>query len=157
MQANDSSGLDQVNRAKLLEVFTMLDRNGSMQIDQREIGYLMNKLLGRQVDEMVLAEIMSEVCDSDAPGVGIDFDTFCKVLGPIIQNSSEDALNQMAFKAIDSDGSGCVSTAELAPLMSAVAGGMAESKVKEVLELAAGADGKMRYADFVKQVTEPKK
>lgn len=150
MQAPD---VDPVMRAKLMEVFTMLDRNGSMQLDQREVGYLLNKLLGNNLDEMTLAEIMSEICDSDSPGVGIDFDMFVKAMAPVLSASPEE-LNQRAFQALDADGSGCIATAELAPLMSAVAGNMAESKVHEVLQLAAGPDGKMRYADFARQVTE---
>ena len=32
-------------RQALLDVFSVLDRNGSMQIDQKEIGFLMNKML----------------------------------------------------------------------------------------------------------------
>ena len=94
------AAVDPELKAQLMQVFTMLDRNGSMQIDQREVGYLLNKLLGRQVDEMTLSEIMSEICDSDAPGVGIDFESFCKALGPILSGSSEDDLNKRAFEAM---------------------------------------------------------
>ena len=86
-------------KATLLEVFSMLDRSGTTQIDMREVGYLLNKLCGRNLDEMVLSEIMSEVCDSDAPGQGIDFDSFCAALGPIL-GESEEELNKRAFSAM---------------------------------------------------------
>ena len=154
--APGTGAVDAATREKLMGVFTMLDRNGSLTIDQREIGFLMNKLLNRNLDEMVLSEIMSEVCDSDAPGVGVDFESFVNALGPIIQGASEEELNKKAFSALDADGSGCISTSELAPLMSAVAGtNLPASQVSEVLALAAGADGKLRYPDFVRAVKEP--
>ena len=140
----------------LLEVFTMLDRNGSQQIDMKEVGYLMNKLLGRNLDEMVLGEIMSEICNSDAPGVGIDFENFCKAMAPVLVGASEEDLNKIAFRSMDSDGSGCISMMELAPLMTCVAGTMPESKVKEVLTLTAGKDGKIRYEDYARQFAPPK-
>ena len=189
------AAVDPELKAQLMQVFTMLDRNGSMQIDQREVGYLLNKLLGRQVDEMTLSEIMSEICDSDAPGVGIDFESFCKALGPILSGSSEDDLNKRAFEAMcvaaaaffhrtmtrvfeffhasrvlrracrlcspvashlrrDADGSGCITAAELAPIMTTVAGAMPESQVNQILQVSAGADGKLRYPDYVKAVSK---
>ena len=157
MQGPSSTTADALSpdvKKQLMDVFTMLDRTGSLQIGQREILYLLNKLLGKNCDEMLVSEIMSELLDSDAPGVGIDFETFCKALGPVIANASEDKLNDRAFAAIDADGSGCINTVELAPLMSAVAGNMPDSKVKEVLDLAAGKDGKMRKPDFIKAVTK---
>ena len=114
--------------------------------------------MGGNLDEMQLAEIMSEVCDSDAPGVGIDFDSFCAALAPVIDGKSDDELNQMAFAAMDADKSKCISGAELQPLMSTVAGAnLPDSQVKQVLELASGADGKIRYEDYVRAVTDPKK
>jgi len=134
-------------REALLHVFTMLDRSGTTQIDQREVGFLMNKLLNRNLDEMAISEIMSEICDSDAPGVGIDFDSFLKALGPVISKSSEDELDRKAFAAMDADNSGCISAPELAPLMSQVAGHkMPDSQVKQVLELAAGVCSPARTA-----------
>ena len=155
--AEPSASVDPAVRAQLLAVFSMLDRSGTHQIDQREVGYLMNRLLGRNLDEMVLSEIMSEVCDSDAPGVGIDFEAFVKTMGPVIAGATDDQLNQRAFAAMDADASGCISAPELAPLMSAVAGmKLPESQVKQVLDLAAGPDGTIRYADYARAVAPPK-
>ena len=57
----------------------------------------------------------------------------------------------------DADGSGTVSVAELQPLMSLVAGAqLPESRVKDILSLAAGADGQLRYEDFARAVKDPK-
>jgi len=138
-----AAAVDDATKAKLMEVFTTLDRNGSLQIDQREVEKLVNKLLNRNMDDMAIAEIMSEINDSDAPGQGIDFDSFVRALAPVA-SASEAELNDMAFTAMDADGSGCISVAELSPLMSAVAGGMSEASIKTALELAAGKDGKLR-------------
>ena len=142
-------------KAQLLKVFSMLDRNGSLQIDLKEVGHLMNKLLGFNKDEMAISEIMTEICDSDAPGSAIDFEAFCKALGPVIAAASEEELNKRAFEAMDSDGSKCISATELAPLMSNVAGSrITEKEVDQVLEISAGKDGKIRYEDYVRAVTQ---
>ena len=45
-------------REQLLRVFSILDRSGSQQIDQRGVGFLLNKLFNRNMDEMSLAEVM---------------------------------------------------------------------------------------------------
>ena len=61
-------------------------------------------------------------------------------------------------EATKNDKSKCISGAELQPLMSTVAGAnLPDSQVKQVLELASGADGKIRYEDYVRAVTDPKK
>ena len=101
------------------------------------------------------SEIMSEVCDSDAPGVNLDFETFCKSLGPVLQNTSVDELDKRAFEAMDADGSGTIDAKELAPLMSLVAGQrMTNAQAEEVLALSAGSDGKVRFEHFRKAVAD---
>ena len=42
-------------RQALLDVFSVLDRNGSMQIDQKEIGFLMNKMLHFNLTELEIS------------------------------------------------------------------------------------------------------
>ena len=42
-----AAAVDDATKAKLMEVFTTLDRNGSLQIDQREVEKLVNKLLNK--------------------------------------------------------------------------------------------------------------
>lgn len=151
----EAPSLSPAHEATLREVFSTLDRNGSMSLELKEIGILMNKWLGKNLDDPQLMEIMTEVCDSDAPGLTMDFDTFCKAMAPVMANSAEE-INKRAFATLDSDGSGCVSATELAPLMSAMAGGkMTTPQVQEVLGMYAGADGKVRYEDFVRAVTAP--
>ena len=137
----------------LLNAFTTLDKSGSMQLELKDITRLMNTMLNSDMDEMTLAEIMSEVCDSDAPGVAIDFESFCKAMGPVFASCSEEELAKRAFTAMDVDGSGCISATELRPLMSAVAGTrMTMVQADEVLGLSAGNDGKVRYQDYAKTV-----
>jgi Ca2+-binding EF-hand superfamily protein len=136
-------------REQLLAVFTILDRNDEQKIDIKGLGFLMNKMLGQKMDDMQLGEILGEVCDSDATGVSIDFDSFCRSLGPVIANASAEELNRKAFEAMDADKSGCISREELAPLMSLAAGEkLSKRQVDEVLTISAGADGKVRFDDF---------
>ena len=151
-------------RQALLDVFSVLDRNGSMQIDQKEIGFLMNKMLHFNLTELEISEIMSEVCDSDAPGVGIDFDMFVKALGPALSACSEEELNKLAFEALDEHKTGTLSMGDVAPVMSAVAGAnvarartkLPASHVTEVVSLASSG-GPITFDDFCKVVTEEKK
>jgi len=137
----------------LLNAFTALDKSGSMQLEVKDIGRLMNTMFSSQMDDMQLAEIMSEICDSDAPGVAIDFESFCKAMGPVLTSLSDEEVTKRAFAAMDADGSGCISATELAPLMSTVSGTrMREQQVKDVLALTAQKDGKVRYDDYAKAV-----
>lgn len=138
-------------KEQLLHAFTVLDREHTGSLNVRDITRLMNGMLNSNLDELTLAEIMSEVCDSDAPGVAIDFESFCKAIAPALTSCSEEELSKRAFAAMDADGSGCISAAELRPLMSAVAGTrMSQQQTTDVLALAAGKDGKVRYDDYVK-------
>ena len=62
-------------------------------------------------------------------------------------------INKRAFAAMDVDNSGCISASELRPLMSAVAGTkMTQQQADDVLSIAAGSDGKVRYEDFVRAI-----
>ena len=140
-------------REQLLSVFSMLDRNGSGDIELKEIGFLMNKLLGQKKDDDQLMEILSEIADSDVPGASINFDMFCKALGPVMMGSTEDELDQMAFQALDADKSGCINAAELGPIMAHVAGSkLTQQQVGMVLDLTSGQDGKLRYEDFKRAI-----
>jgi len=151
----EEPSLSPAHEAALRDVFATLDRNGSMSLELKEIGILMNKWLGKNLDDPLLMEIMTEICDSDAPGVTMDFDTFCKAMAPVMA-TSPDEINKRAFAALDTDGSGCISATELAPLMSAMAGGkMSAQQVQAVLAMYAGPDGKVRYDDFVRAVNAP--
>jgi Ca2+-binding EF-hand superfamily protein len=139
----------------LLKAFTILDREGSGSLSQRDITRLMNTMLKSDLDEMTLAEIMSEVCDSDTAGVGVTFDMFCKAVGPVIASCSEEEISKRAFAAMDADGSGCISATELRPLMSAVAGTkLTTQQADDVLQLAAGKDGKVRYKEYQAATTK---
>lgn len=136
-----------------MQAFSMLDTDDTGVLSTKDITRLMNRLMGRKLDEMQIAEIMSEICNSDAPGVTIDFDTFYASLKPVF-DAGEDELNAKAFAAMDLDKSGHIDAKELAPLMSHVAGQkLTQTQVDNVLSLSA-ADGKVKYADYVK-VTKP--
>ena len=143
--------LDPAIRSSLLDVFTVLDVNQSGSIDQKEIGRLLNKMLGRNVDEMTCGEIVAEICDNDGPSAEVDFETFCTAMGPVLSSCSEEDITKRAFAVMDADDSGNISVAELKPLMSAVAGTkLTMEAAEEILKFSAGADGTVRYADYVK-------
>jgi Ca2+-binding EF-hand superfamily protein len=63
-----SAKLTKAQEQELLNVFVMMDKNGSEGVEIKELNYLMCKLLGQEVDELTLSEILSELTDSDAPG-----------------------------------------------------------------------------------------
>ena len=143
--------VDPATRSVLLDVFTAMDVNQRGALDQKEIGRLLNKLLGRNVDEMTCGEIVAEVCNSDSASATIDFETFCAAIAPLLSSFSEAEITKRAFAVMDADGSGCISATELKPLMSAVAGTkLTMEAAEEILKFSAGADGTVRYADYVK-------
>lgn len=148
-----SDTLPPAAKEQLLHAFTILDRDGTYSLSVKDITRLMNNMLASKLDEMTVAEIMSEVADSDAPGVTIDFESFCKAIAPALTSCSEEEINKRAFAAMDVDNSGCISASELRPLMSAVAGTkMTQQQADDVLSIAAGSDGKVRYEDFVRAI-----
>ena len=138
-----------------MKAFTMLDSEDAGSLGVKEITRLMNKLLNRKMDEMQIAEIMSEICDSDAPGVTIDFERFLASLRPALEGTEEE-LNKKAFAAMDADKSGTIDAKELSNLMSHVAGQrLTTTQVENVLQISSGGDGKVRYEDYVKVTKDP--
>ena len=145
-----SAKLTTAQEQELMHVFVMMDKNGSGGVEIRELNYLMCKLLGQEVDELTLSEILSELTDSDAPGRFISFHTFKEYMGPIIANINVDDMCNRAFKALDKDGSGSISVSELRPILSATAGSkLSEAQVDSVLKVAAGSDGTVRLKDYM--------
>jgi len=139
----------------LMEVFQMLDRNGSGSVELKELHMLLNKLLNRNIDEMTMGEIMAEITDSDQAGAELDFAMLCKVMKPVLEEPPEQ-LDERAFKCLDKDGSGRISTEELKPLMSVAAGeALTNEQTRDILRFSGGDDGKISLADF-RRVTSSK-
>ena len=139
-------------------VFAMLDKNGTGQLEVKDLAYLLNKLLKRDLDDMTLGEILSEITDSDTPGQMITFDLFCKALGPTLKGLTSDEVIKRGFQVMDKDGSGRICAAELGPLMSATAGAkLRDAQIDEVLKIAAGADGTVQLADYKRVIDESDK
>lgn len=146
--------LSQEKREELQGAFALLDKNGSGKLEVREIGVLLNKLLNRDIDEIMLGEIVSEITDSDSLESFITYDMFEKALAPVIANISDDEFTKRAFMVMDKDGDGHISGKELAPLMSSVAGKkLRDAQVDEILKLTAGDDGTIQLADYSKVVS----
>ena len=142
-------------RDQLMKAFSMLDTDDTGSLGMKEITRLMNKLLNRKMDEMQIAEIMSEICDSDAPGVTIDFERFLASLRPAMEGSEED-LAKKAFLAMDADKSGILEARELSSLMSHVAGQkLTTSQVESVLQISSSGDGKVKLDDYMKVSKDP--
>ena len=78
-----------------MQAFSMLDTDDTGVLSAKDITRLMNRLMGRKLDEMQIAEIMSEICNSDAPGVTIDFETFYASLKPVF-DAGEDGRQRLA-------------------------------------------------------------
>lgn len=116
---------------------------------------LLNKLLNRNIDEMTMGEIMAEITDSDMAGAELDFGMLCKVMKPVLEEPAEQ-LDERAFKCLDKDGSGRISTDELKPLMSVAAGdALTNEQTRDILRFSGGDDGKISLQDF-RRVTSSK-
>lgn len=145
--------LTEEHKEQLLCTFSMLDKNGSGQLEIKELNYLLCKLLNKQLDEVTLGEIVTEITDSDAPGIVITYDLFVKALEPVLSSISTDERTVRAFNVMDSDGDGNISGTELSPLMSAVAGiKLKEYQVEDIMSQTAGSDGTIKLADYKKVI-----
>jgi Ca2+-binding EF-hand superfamily protein len=148
-----AAALDPAVKETLREAFDVIDKSNTGSLGVKEIGNLLNKMLGRNVDEVTLGEIISEICDTDTTTSGVNFDSFCSAIGPLL-SLGEDEIAKRAFSAMDKDVSGSIETRELCPLMSAVAGTkLLKEQADDILGFSAGADGKVSLADF-KRVTK---
>ena len=138
---------------QLQSTFSMLDKNGSGTLEIKELNYLLCKLLNKQLDEVTLGEIVSEITDSDASGDGITYELFVKALEPILSSISPDEAAVRSFNVMDHDGDGNIAGKELAPLMSAVAGiKLKEHQVEDIMSSTGGPDGTIKLADYKRVV-----
>ena len=146
--------MDAVTRGKLQEVFAMLDVDDHHAIASKDVSRLLNKLLGREIDDLTVAEIIAELTDSDSSSNEMEPEQFYKAMASVFKDSTPEERTKRAFGIMDKDGSGTVDVSELAPLMSAVAGQkLKAAEVEDVLKYAAP-NGKLTLADYARATSE---
>ncbi|KAJ8264770.1 hypothetical protein GJAV_G00154970 [Gymnothorax javanicus] len=94
------------------QAFSQFDKDGSGTITTKELGTVMRSL-GHNPTE---AQLQAMISKADTSGNGtVDFPEFLNMVGMMRQD--RDAQLREAFKALDKDGSGYISVAEVQAVM----------------------------------------
>jgi len=134
------------------ESFSSVDKANSNKIHTNELNAVM-KHLGQDLSANELKDLTHE-CDPKGTG-SVDFDMFLGAMSRILKESenAEEVVN--SFKILDKDGKGVVSSAELKQVIQSLNEKLSPSDVEELIKEADPKhEGKIAYADFVKQLSK---
>ena len=141
---------EQLSEEQIIEfkdAFSLFDKNGDGKITTKELGTVMRSL-GSNPTEAELQDLISEV-DTDRSGT-IDFPEFLTVMAGTMNNSYNEKEIREAFRAIDRDGNGFISVAELRHTMTKLDEKISDEEVDEIIKEAdLDKDGQVNYEEFL--------
>ncbi|XP_077867089.1 neo-calmodulin-like isoform X2 [Saccoglossus kowalevskii] len=138
-----SSGLNDEDKAEFWEAFSLFDKNGDGTISIWELGTVMRSL-GQNPTEDELQEMIKEV-DEDGNGE-IDFEEFLTMMAKKLRDIDVDEEIREAFRVFDKDTNGYITAKELQYIMTTYGETLPEDEVREMLNQAdIDGDGKINY------------
>ena len=132
------------------EAFELFDKDKDGTISAKELANVM-KSLNQDPSEHELNEMIKEV-DLDGNGC-IDFEEFVTLMNKKSKETDveEEVIN--AFKVLDKDGQGTISTSELKHLMTTQGDKLTEEEVEEMIKEADfDGNGIINYEEFVRMM-----
>merc|ERR1711871_1105688 len=131
---------------ELLEVFNVFDVSGDGEVDEHELGDLM-QALGIDLDKEEKAQLMAEF-DEDKSG-SISFDEFSMYMRRRQTPGDPKKLVEDIFKFIDADGSGEVTAQEFKDVINGLKTGMSEEEIMGLVrEIDTSGDGTISIDEF---------
>merc|ERR1711871_85902 len=131
---------------ELLEVFNVFDVSGDGEVDEHELGDLM-QALGIDLDKEEKAQLMKEF-DEDNSG-SISFDEFFLYMRRRQSPTDPQKLVEDIFSVLDADGSGEVSTQEFTDVIQGLGTGMTENDIRGLVrEIDTSGDGSISIKEF---------
>ena len=130
--------------------FELFDKDKDGTITVKELANVM-KTLNQDPSEHELAEMINEV-DIDGNGA-IDFDEFVQLMNRRCKetDAEEEVIN--AFKVLDKEGGGMISSSELRHLMTTLGDKLTEDEVDEMIrEADFDGNGVINYEEFVRMM-----
>ena len=141
---------EQLSEEQIIEfkdAFSLFDKNGDGKITTKELGTVMRSL-GSNPTEAELQDLISGV-DTDRSGT-IDFPEFLTVIAGTMNDSYNEKEIREAFRAIDRDGNGFISVAELRHTMTKLDEKICDEEVDEIIKEAdLDNDGQVNYEEFL--------
>ena len=132
------------------DAFELFDKDKDGTITAKELANVM-KSLNQDPTEQDLNEMIAEV-DTDGNG-HIDFEEFVSLMNRRSKetDAEEEVIN--AFKVLDKDGQGIISSTELRHLMTTLGDKLTEEEVDEMIKEADfDGNGSINYEEFVRMM-----
>jgi len=134
------------NKAELAEVFKVFDISGDGEVDNTELGGLM-QALGINLEPEEAAQLMKEF-DEDNSG-SISFEEFWMYMRRRQAPSDPKKLVEDIFRFIDADGSGEVTADEFKEVIKGLGTGMTDDQILGLVkEIDTGGDGSISLQEF---------
>ncbi|KAE9375945.1 EF-hand [Stipitochalara longipes BDJ] len=133
--------------AALKDAFLLFDTDGDGVITRTELGAVMRSL-GLNATDAELDDMINEV-DIDQTG-SVDLDEFVKMMTAQTAPSNFEAEMLAAFKVFDKDGSGTISSDEIAHVMASFGETLSDEELKIMMEeVDKDGNGTIDYEEFV--------
>merc|ERR1712117_827650 len=126
--------------AELKQAFNEFDVDGGGTISTHELGWAM-RAMGMNPTE-------TELLDGSGQ---IEFPEFCNMMSAKMADDDDEEMVRLAFRTLDKDGSGEISTQEFKHLMMHIGDTLSEEEVMTIINAAdKDGDGSLSYEEFVK-------
>ncbi|XP_030041864.1 calcium-binding protein 2 [Microcaecilia unicolor] len=138
---------------ELKEAFKEFDKNQDGYISYKDLGECM-RTMGYMPTEMELIELSQQIA-----GGKVDFEDFVELMGPKMLAETADMIGMKelrdAFREFDSNGDGCISTAELREAMKKLLGQQLNHReVDEIVkDVDLNGDGLVDFEEFVRMMS----
>merc|ERR1712150_172003 len=141
--------------AELREALNEFDTDDGGTITTKELGHAM-RAMGMNPTENELLELINEF-DTDGSGQ-IEFPEFCNMMAMVRDNhgggDGDEELIRMAFRVLDKDGSGTITSKEFRHLMTNIGNKLSMIEVDTLITAAdRDGDGHLNFEEFVHLMT----
>ena len=140
--------LSQEQVAEFQEAFSLFDLDGGGDIDAKELGTVMRSLGANPTE----AEVAAMIAEVDTSGNGsIEFDEFCHLMARKLHVSDCVPELRETFHVYDEHDTGYISADALREIVAALADGLSDEEVDEIVRLGAyedGFDGRINFDRF---------
>jgi len=137
--------------AELQQAFNEFDVDRGGTINAKELGYAM-RAMGMNPTEAELLDLLNEY-DTDGSGM-IEFGEFCNMMSDKMNADNDEDMIRMAFRVLDKDGSGTISSKAFKHLMTHIGDKLTDEEVEEMInEADKDGDGVLNYEEFVTMLT----
>ncbi|KAI3379934.1 hypothetical protein SNEBB_002541 [Seison nebaliae] len=138
-----------VGEQECKDAFNFCDKNRSGRLDASAAADAM-RCLGKNPTKKELAKVFSSVGKGQK---NVDYSTFMQMFNAVPNKKGQEKEMIEAFRVFDARGEGAVGALEVRRALTSFGEKLSEAEVEEMLgEIRIDADGKFKYAEFVKKL-----